>query len=638
MRFFLFWLAASAASLPAQTLIQTDKELIDFFRLKSAPGVYQLSARTFSKPGTATFGADGGNLSGTAEEPIVIRGAGVGVTIIECPQVCYFAANENVVFEDLTIHGAINSDHLRNWTFRRVAFTDVATPGGPKPTFGGQGGAIVFKTAGGGSGGGPLRFEDCLFSPADLPNRDTTLDFVGVQGVAIVDSVFERCNRACLQAKGGSGVEIPYTFENNLILDGGERGVFVGGATDRGLFAPPIETAQHEFGGATIRNNVIIGGKACFAASTFGGPILFENNLCYGQSLFLWRMLLESGEAEIARSGNITFRRNIFAAFTGENEFAFNYSVAASDRGHFDWPSIRFENNAFERDPQAGSYWPAVTIADDNHFGMDLGMVLEDGVPHATAPLILDSGIGPSGYFGKPKLAAGGVLNAASFRGGVLAPDQIISIFGAGFANQVFAATTTPLPLELGGVKAVLLDAFGFSLQLPLLAVAPGQINAVIPTGAAAGKGLLQVLVPGEDAVAAEVELATIAPGLFAANAGGQGVAAAAAVRIGADGSESSVGVFQGAGPVVGAPIDLGPGGEQVVLLLFGTGLRRAHVVEATIGGVAATVAGFAAQPEFVGLDQINVILPRELAGRGEVDVAVTVDGEPLNVVTITIL
>src|SRR5690606_7343068 len=107
MRLLLLLLAAAALPAPAPPRIDTDKELLDLFRLRTAPGVYELLPRTYKKPGTATFGSDGGNLSGTAEQPIVIRGAGMGLTTIECPLVCYFSTNEHVVFEDLTIHGAI---------------------------------------------------------------------------------------------------------------------------------------------------------------------------------------------------------------------------------------------------------------------------------------------------------------------------------------------------------------------------------------------------------------------------------------------------------------------------------------------------------------------------------------------------
>ena len=39
----------------------------------------------------------------------------------------------------------------------------------------------------------------------------------------------------------------------------------------------------------------------------------------------------------------------------------------------------------------------------------------------------------------------------------------------------------------------------------------------------------------------------------------------------------------------------------------------------------------------FVGLDQVNVRLPRCLLGRGQVDVALTVDGKTANTVQVNI-
>jgi uncharacterized protein (TIGR03437 family) len=44
------------------------------------------------------------------------------------------------------------------------------------------------------------------------------------------------------------------------------------------------------------------------------------------------------------------------------------------------------------------------------------------------------------------------------------------------------------------------------------------------------------------------------------------------------------------------------------------------------------------AQGQFDGLDQLNVgPLPRSLAGKGEVDIVVTIDGKQANVVTVAI-
>lgn len=84
--------------------------------------------------------------------------------------------------------------------------------------------------------------------------------------------------------------------------------------------------------------------------------------------------------------------------------------------------------------------------------------------------------------------------------------------------------------------------------------------------------------------------------------------------------------------------IDLGPENEQVVLVLFGTGIRSySSGVSVRIGSIDATVLAAQAQAEYVGLDQVNVLLPRELAGRGEVDLLLTADGKQANVVRIHI-
>lgn len=53
----------------------------------------------------------------------------------------------------------------------------------------------------------------------------------------------------------------------------------------------------------------------------------------------------------------------------------------------------------------------------------------------------------------------------------------------------------------------------------------------------------------------------------------------------------------------------------------------------ARIGGQDAEVLFAGAQGDYVGLDQINVRLPRELAGRGDVDVTVSIDGQTSNTV-----
>jgi uncharacterized protein (TIGR03437 family) len=85
--------------------------------------------------------------------------------------------------------------------------------------------------------------------------------------------------------------------------------------------------------------------------------------------------------------------------------------------------------------------------------------------------------------------------------------------------------------------------------------------------------------------------------------------------------------------------MDAGATNEQLILMLYGTGIRGYRALpDVTLGGVAATVLGAAAQSQYAGLDQVNVIVPRELKGRGDVDVVLKVDGKAANVVRVRIL
>ena len=57
--------------------------------------------------------------------------------------------------------------------------------------------------------------------------------------------------------------------------------------------------------------------------------------------------------------------------------------------------------------------------------------------------------------------------------------------------------------------------------------------------------------------------------------------------------------------------------------------------VACAIGGVNSEVLFAGPQGGCVGLDQANVRLPRTLAGRGDVDVMITVDGKAANLVKV---
>jgi uncharacterized protein (TIGR03437 family) len=232
-------------------------------------------------------------------------------------------------------------------------------------------------------------------------------------------------------------------------------------------------------------------------------------------------------------------------------------------------------------------------------------------------------------------------VSAASFLGNELAAEQIVAAFGAGLATTTQVAASLPLPTEIAGTTVRVRDSQGGNRLSPLFFVAPAQVNYQIPPGTAAGAATVTIA-SGDGAVSiGNVTIATVAPGLFSANANGQGVAAATALRVKADGAQifEPVARFDTAlNRFVSIPIDLGPEGEQVFLILFGTGFRAASgqpAVNAKIGGADAEVLFSGPQGGFVGLDQSNVRIPRSLAGRGEVDVEMTFSSKNTNKVTI---
>jgi|GEM_PF-1966369 len=239
--------------------------------------------------------------------------------------------------------------------------------------------------------------------------------------------------------------------------------------------------------------------------------------------------------------------------------------------------------------------------------------------------------------------AQASTVSAASFERAALASEAIVAAFGSGLATATQSATTLPLPTSLAGTRVLVKDSVGVERLAPLFFVSSLQVNYLIPAGTVTGNATMTIT-SGSGAVSiGTAQIAAVAPGLFAANANGQGVAAAIALRVRGDASQSfeSVAQFDASqGKMVSVPIDLGPNSDQVFLILFGTGLRfRSNLaaVSARVGGADAQVLFAGAQGGFAGLDQVNLLIPRSLVGRGEVDVALTVDGKVANTVKVNI-
>lgn len=233
-------------------------------------------------------------------------------------------------------------------------------------------------------------------------------------------------------------------------------------------------------------------------------------------------------------------------------------------------------------------------------------------------------------------------VSAASYNG-EQASESMAAAFGENLANSTASATALPLPTTLAGTTVKVKDAEGTERDAPLFFVSPGQINYLLPTGTREGVASISVLKGSAIVATGTLPVTSVAPGLFSANSSGAGVAAAVALRVRANGSQSVEALSrfdQQLGRYVGLPLDLGPEGEQVFLILFGTGFRGRSALEAvtaTIGNEEAEVLFAGGLAGFAGLDQANVRLPRSLAGKGEVSVLLTVDNRAANAVTVNV-
>lgn len=236
-------------------------------------------------------------------------------------------------------------------------------------------------------------------------------------------------------------------------------------------------------------------------------------------------------------------------------------------------------------------------------------------------------------------------VSAASFNGAALASDSIVAAFGENLASSIQVGSSTPLPTSLAGATVSVRDSANMEKVARLFFASPQQINFLMPEGLAVGPATVLVTNGEGNLAAGTVTITSVAPSLFAANANGRGVPAANILRVRQDGSYvyepvASFDLIQNR--FVAAPVDLGAvnSGEQVFLIAYGTGIRG----RSSLGGVRANIGGmdcevlFAGPAEgFFGLDQVNLRLPRSLAGRGEVDVELTVDGVKANPLTLLI-
>jgi uncharacterized protein (TIGR03437 family) len=208
-------------------------------------------------------------------------------------------------------------------------------------------------------------------------------------------------------------------------------------------------------------------------------------------------------------------------------------------------------------------------------------------------------------------------LNGASFATSqAVAPGSLISVFGVGLASSDAQASAIPLPSSLGGVSV----AIG-GVPAPLMFVSSKQINVQVPWSVPAGPADIVVTANGTALAAFHATIGAAAPGIFSTQFGvGQ------AIAINGDGTL--------AGPEGSIPgIGTHPTRTGDTIIVLGTGLGAVSPSITTgaasldtlrntaikpvvlIGGAPATVSFSGLSPQFVGVNQLNVVVPNIAAG-----------------------
>ncbi len=201
-----------------------------------------------------------------------------------------------------------------------------------------------------------------------------------------------------------------------------------------------------------------------------------------------------------------------------------------------------------------------------------------------------------------------GLVNAASYAAGPVAPGEIIAMFGQNLGPA--ALSTGSASLELAGIQVTF-----NGIPAPLLYVSSSQLAAVVPFEiAGATQAAVQVSYDNQASAAETFAVAATAPGIFTDNASGSGQGAI----LNQDYGLNSI---------------TNPAAPGSIIMLYATGggvlqsdSLLAAPATASVGGQSAKVLYAGGAPdEIAGMVQVNIQLPDGVTGN--VPVVITIGG-----------
>jgi uncharacterized protein (TIGR03437 family) len=234
------------------------------------------------------------------------------------------------------------------------------------------------------------------------------------------------------------------------------------------------------------------------------------------------------------------------------------------------------------------------------------------------------------------------MFSLAALSGTSVAPDSLVGAFGTSLATASQGASALPLPTSLAGTIVKVKDSTNTERTASLLFVSAQQVNFVMPAGTALGDATVTITNSNGVISTGTINVMTIAPGMFSANQNGSGVALGFVLRYQGGGAPiyQDIARFDAAqNKYVSVPVTLSSDGIANLVLLA-TGVRKRSSLSAvtvTIGGLSVPVNFVGELPDYPAYDKVQVTLPPSLAGRGEVDVVVTVDGKTANTVKVNL-
>lgn len=252
--------------------------------------------------------------------------------------------------------------------------------------------------------------------------------------------------------------------------------------------------------------------------------------------------------------------------------------------------------------------------------------------------------VADTSVYAAPASGASTSVDAASFAR-ASAPGQILAAFGTGFpaGTDISAgAGGTPLPTRLSNVSV---RVNGILAPLSFVSVNNGnfQINYQLPYETPPGMAFVEVLNNGVAITSEFLTVSPAAPGVFttAANGQGQAVALNQDFTFNSSARPESRGRFvivfaNGQG---GQFIDRGTG--QPLTIASGAVPERLYATATnptvTIGGASATVGFSGLAPGFVGLWQLNVLIPDNAPIGNAVPLVISFGGRSSSVTSIAV-